>query len=84
MTVCTRSECQTTAGCKCGQYWRPAGHAVSDQSKISRLEGDVAKMRAALQDARYKLQLYREAHGAQYLGGVEYGELMKRIDAVLR
>lgn len=34
--------------------------------------------------AREKLALYRAAHSGEYLGGVEYTELMRRIDAVLR
>lgn len=47
------------------------------------LIGKVARLRDALTSAKEKLALYRKAHGGEYLGGVEYSELMRRIDAAL-
>lgn len=61
----------------------PSGHAVRDQMAIGLLESENQTLRLRLQEARHKLTLYREAHGGAYLGGVEYSELMRRIDAAL-
>lgn len=36
-----------------------------------------------LRDCRDKLALYRRAHGGEYIGGVEYAELMRRVDGAL-
>ena len=43
----------------------------------------VRQMRRALENAKLKLQLYREAHEGEYLGGVEYTQLMREIDEAL-
>jgi hypothetical protein len=40
-------------------------------------------MRQALLDCKEKLQLYRAQHSGVYIGGVEYMELMRRINAAL-
>lgn len=40
-------------------------------------------MRQALLDCKEKLQLYRAQHSGAYIGGVEFIELMRRIDAAL-
>ena len=40
-------------------------------------------MESVLLNAKEKLRLYREAHGGEYVGGVEYMELMRRVDAAL-
>lgn len=47
------------------------------------LEERFFKMKAALIQARAKLELYRAAYGGEYVGGVEYSELIHRIDAAL-
>lgn len=40
-------------------------------------------MRQVLIDCKEKLQLYRKERSGVYVGGVEYTELMRRIDAAL-
>lgn len=45
--------------------------------------GEILRLRSALFDAKLKLQLYRNAHSGKYIGGVEYTQLMKRIDDAL-
>lgn len=47
-------------------------------------EGEVAALRTALMEARDKLRHYREAHGGEYVGGVEYSVLMNRIQEALK
>ena len=37
----------------------------------------------ALREARQKLQLYREAHSGEYVGGLEYTQLIRLIDIAL-
>ena len=37
----------------------------------------------ALEDARYKLELYRDEHSVAYVGGVEYSTLVTQINAAL-
>jgi len=37
----------------------------------------------AIEDAKEKLGYYRQAHGGNYLGGVEYTELILRLDAAI-
>jgi hypothetical protein len=34
-----------------------------------------------LQDCKHKLELYRAQHSGEYVGGVEFTELIRRIDA---
>lgn len=41
------------------------------------------KLAEVLTQAREKLKLYRAVHSGEYLGGVEYSELMRRIDEAL-
>lgn len=50
---------------------------MTEMTKAAKLLSD------ALLDAKLKLQLYREKHSGEYIGGVEYTELMRRIDAAL-
>lgn len=40
-------------------------------------------MESVLLKAREKLKLYRDASTGEYVGGVEYTDLMRRIDAAL-
>jgi hypothetical protein len=37
-----------------------------------------------LQDVKEKLALYRAEHSGAYVGGVEYSELVRRIDKTIR
>lgn len=41
------------------------------------------RTRTALEHAKQKLQLYREAHSGEYVGGVEYTRLIAEIDEAL-
>ena len=43
----------------------------------------IMRLRDLLGDCRTKLTFYRKAHSGEYLGGVEYSELMHRIDREL-
>ncbi len=54
-----------------------AKHRREDQST------EIDKLRLLLAKAREKLALYREAHGGEYVGGMEYSELKRQIDAAL-
>lgn len=46
-------------------------------------EAKIERLREVLISAKEKLALYRKAQGGEYLGGVEYRELMRRIDEAL-
>lgn len=66
------------------------GVVKSLQTRIAELEVSLAaadkqvdNMSTVMREARHKLQLYRDEHSGVYVGGVEFTELMKRIDAVL-
>ena len=41
-------------------------------------------LREALTAAEHKLRLYRRAHSGEYIGGMAYGALMRKIDDALR
>ena len=43
----------------------------------------IVRLRAALALAKEKLELYRAQHSGEYVGGVEYSELMQQINAAL-
>ena len=43
----------------------------------------VRQMKIALERAKEKLTLYREAHGGEYVGGVEYTQLIREIAEAL-
>ena len=43
----------------------------------------IRELQAVLRAARDKLVRYREQHSGEYVGGMEYTALIKRIDAVL-
>lgn len=45
---------------------------------------DVPKLYALLQECKTKLQLYRDQHSGQYVGGVEFTVLRRRIDEALQ
>jgi hypothetical protein len=42
------------------------------------------RLRSVLADAADKLRRYRAHHVGEYVGGVEYHDLMKQIDEVLK
>ena len=52
---------------------------MSLQSKALRIDA----LESALRNARDKLILYRQAHGGEYVGGVEYVTLIRSIDGAL-
>lgn len=54
-----------------------AKHRREDQS------AGISKLRFLLASAREKMELYRSAHSGEYLGGMEYSELKRQIDAAL-
>jgi hypothetical protein len=63
---------------------------ITAQDTINRLLEDLSKrtrrefrLLSILSDAKDKLELYRKAHGGEYVGGVEYGELMRRMEEAL-
>jgi hypothetical protein len=45
-----------------------------------KVDVDIPKLYALLRECKYKLQLYRDQHSGQYIGGVEFVELRRRID----
>ena len=51
--------------------------AMENEASVSR------DLREALRHAREKLMLYRKAHSGEYIGGMEYSQLMRQIDAAL-
>lgn len=51
---------------------------------MSDIDKPLAIVTEALRAAKTKLERYREVHGGEYVGGVEYAALMARIDTALR
>lgn len=47
-------------------------------------DAEIVRLRTALVWARDKLRHYRDAHGGEYVGGVEYSNLMREIDEALK
>lgn len=43
----------------------------------------IERMRTALKHSKEKLELYRAAHGGEYVGGMEYTRLIAEIDKLL-
>lgn len=43
----------------------------------------VQQMKVALEHAKQKLSLYRDDHSGEYIGGVEYTQLIGEIDAAI-
>jgi hypothetical protein len=43
----------------------------------------ITELEAVLTQARAKLEKYREQHSGEYVGGVEYSVLIRRIDAAV-
>ena len=43
----------------------------------------VFELEDVLRQAKEKLELYRQSHSGEYVGGTEFSVLMRRIDAVL-
>lgn len=58
--------------------------AIETVQRAEAAESAVAKAREALQDAANKLSLYRAQHSGEYIGGMEYQALMRKIDDALR
>lgn len=44
---------------------------------------NVPELYALLQECKHKLQLYRDQHSGEYIGGVEFTALRRRIDKAL-
>lgn len=55
-----------------------------ENARAERAEARVDRLRTALSDARVKLELYRAQHSGEYVGGLEYGQLIKKIDDALK
>jgi uncharacterized phage infection (PIP) family protein YhgE len=58
-------------------------NVASEADAVAALTAENAVLRGVLRDAQQKLRLYRDALGGEYLGGVEYTVLEKRITAAL-
>jgi hypothetical protein len=61
------------------------GEAITENGDVAVKNKPVMdeSMRQVLIDCKEKLRLYRAQHSGEYVGGVEYMELMRRIDAAL-
>jgi hypothetical protein len=63
--------------------------SITEAVKIALVSGNDSlraerdRLRAALIDAQEKLVLYRAKHGGEYIGGMEYLILMKKITGAL-
>jgi hypothetical protein len=55
-----------------------AKHRREDQSE------EIDKLRCLLAAARDKLAVYHAQHSGEYVGGMEYSELVRQIDVALR
>lgn len=68
------------------RVWQDANDFIA----FVKLKGDkppspkIKQMQTALIHAQRKLMLYREAHSGEYIGGVEYTQLIAEIDAALK
>lgn len=51
--------------------------------RIARLEADNAKLIRLLEAAGKKVVLYRMQHSGEYVGGMEFNELMRQIHEAL-
>ena len=58
-------------------------YAQKLERELSSSQKECTELRNVLGDAKVKLALYRMNHSGEYIGGVEYMELMNRIDAAL-
>ena len=56
-----------------------AGHA----GEISDLIREIDDLKELLADCKVKLAHYREQHSGEYVGGVEYTEIMARIERAM-
>lgn len=50
---------------------------------VDKANAKLSLIRAALVAAKEKLQLYRDHYGSEYLGGMEFSALMRKIDSAL-
>ena len=51
---------------------------------LAQQDATIARMAAVLGDCSDKLNRYFKAHGPEYVGGVEHGQLQARISAALK
>ena len=68
------------------ECYKPHKEGPSDACpwcRIDALAAELARCREALIQCKEKLDTYRDAWGPEYLGGVEYSVLVKRIKAAL-
>jgi len=56
--------------------------SVKDDSRMI-AAAEIARLRAALEKAKEKLELYRIKNPGKYVGGMEYGALMNLINDLL-
>lgn len=61
--------------------WQYA-HGVAS-TELAKAKVEIERLQATLILAKTKLELYREAHSGEYIGGMEYTMLMRQIDHVL-
>lgn len=47
------------------------------------MQYQIAELKHILKDARAKLVCYRAEHSGEYVGGMEYSSLLRRIDEAL-
>lgn len=52
--------------------------------EVTALTAQLAEARKVLLWSRQKLELYRSEHSGQYIGGMEYTELIRYIDAAMK
>lgn len=58
-------------------------HGKADAIARVNMRVRITQLENVLLQAREKLELYRAQHDGNYVGGVEYTELMRRIKAAL-
>lgn len=56
---------------------------ISRDTMLYAERAKVARLRGTLVAAKEKLGLYRAQHSGEYVGGVQYHELMRQIDEIL-
>ncbi len=69
---------------KCFKTEAEARKAWDEPAPYAALLQQNGFMKTALQAAKEKLQLYRAEHSGNYIGGIEYTDLIRMIDAALK
>ena len=71
--------------CSCGErYFSLKGAIDCERSHVkARGQSKNTELRRLLMDCAEKLNFYRAQHSGEYVGGVEYTELQRRIVAAL-